>query len=70
MYLMVTLGRPKYYHCGKYFDSFKPRIETISRYVWIRSGEWLAIKGMEESAQTYQVGAHFQALIEGVFLAP
>ena len=30
----------------------------------------LAIKGSWMSAQTYQVGAHFAALIEGVLVAP
>ena len=31
--------------------------------LWIRFREWLATKGMDMSAQTYQVGAHFAALI-------
>ena len=35
--------------------------------LWIRSGEWLAIKGIV--GQTHQVGALFDALNEPVFMA-
>ena len=38
--------------------------------LWIRSEEWLAIKGNEVSAMAYQVGARFKALTKGILVVP
>ena len=38
--------------------------------LWIWSGECLATKGIDVSAQTYQVGAHFEALTMDVLVVP
>ena len=35
--------------------------------LWIRSGYEVKVEG---SAQTYQVGAHFKALIKAILVAP
>ena len=37
--------------------------------VWMGSGEGLAIKGFGMDVSDYKVGAHFNALDEGVLLA-
>ena len=38
--------------------------------LWVRSGEGLAIKGSGMEVPDYQVGAHFEALDEGILVAP